>query len=134
MYIEWDNSYSVGIQSFDGQHKKIFGMINALHAAMVEKKTREAMGKTLEELVEYTRTHFADEEVLMEKHKFPEYGQHKRAHDELIVQVNDLYHRFRLGEPVISVELFGFLMNWLKNHIQGVDKKYTAFLNAKGVR
>jgi len=27
-----------------------------------------------------------------------------------------------------------FLKPWLSNHIMGSDKKYTPFLNAKGVR
>lgn len=134
MYKEWNDSYSVGIQSIDEQHKKLFGMINALHEAIKQKRPREVMGRTLEELVEYTMTHFSDEETLMEKYGYPEFATHKQSHAALTVQVNDIFHRFRRGEPVISVELFGFLINWLKEHIQGTDKRYTAFLNSKGIR
>ncbi len=134
MYIGWDESYSVGVKSFDDQHKKIFDMINGMHAAIKEKRPREVMGKTLEDLVEYTRVHFANEENLMERHGYPEYSQHKQEHEHLMAQANDMYHRFRLGEPVITVELFGFLMSWLRTHINGTDKKYTAHMNAKGIK
>ena len=134
VYKDWNESYSVGVLAMDNQHKKLFAMINDLHAAIKAKDTREAMGKVLDGLLEYTREHFANEESLMGQCGYPDFKRHKQLHTELVAQVGEINERFRKGEPVISVELFGFLMNWLTNHIQGADKLYSACLNSKGVR
>ena len=33
----------------------------------------------------------------------------------------------------LSLQVMNFLKDWLLKHIQGSDKKYAPFLNAKGV-
>lgn len=133
-YVQWDQSYSNGIQSFDDQHKRMFELINNLHVAIKEKRAKEAVGETMNGLLDYTRTHFAAEEMVMRSHGYPEFEEHKKLHQQLVAEVNELYLRFDSGEPVLTVELIGFLVNWLKTHIQDTDRRYGPFLIGKGVR
>lgn len=133
MTVQWNEGFSVGVQSLDNQHKKLFDMINTLHIAIHENKPREVTGHSLEELWDYAETHFEEEEVLMEKYGFEGFKQHKQAHNELDLRLNEIYSRFELGEAVISTELSGFLLKWLKEHILGVDKRYSAFMAANGI-
>lgn len=131
--VQWNEGFSVGVQSLDNQHKKLFDMINTLHTAIHENKPREVTGHVLEELWDYVESHFEEEEILMEKYRYGEYKQHKQAHNELDLRLNEIYNRFELGDAVISEELSAFLLKWLKEHILGIDKRYSAFMAANGI-
>jgi hemerythrin len=124
---------SVSIKSIDEEHKILVNMINDLHSAMGSGKGKDVMGKILTGLADYTKTHFAFEENLMQKHGYPGYLAHKGQHDALTKQVNDLYIKFAEGKTMVTVEVMHFLKNWLTDHIQNTDKKYAPFLSSKGV-
>jgi len=131
--ITWTDALSVNIKEIDEQHKKLIAMVNELHSAMGAGKGKAAMGAVLGGLVEYTKTHFAFEEGLMQKHNYVGYLSHKGQHDELTKQVLDLQSRFKEGKTLVTVEVMNFLKDWLSNHIQNSDKKYGPFLNGKGI-
>ena len=131
--ITWDNSYSVKIKVIDGQHQKLVHLVNELYEGLNQGKGREASGKTLDELINYTRTHFAYEEQLFKIHGYPGYADHKAEHDALASKVIDFQKQFKEGKANLALPLMTFLKDWLINHIRGTDQKYTAFLNTKGV-
>jgi hemerythrin len=131
--ITWSDNMSVNIKSIDEEHKILVNMINDLHSAMGSGKGKAVMGKILTGLADYTKTHFAFEENLMQKNVYPGYLAHKGQHDALTKQVNDLYIKFTEGKAVVTVEVMHFLKNWLTDHIQNTDKKYAPFLSSKGV-
>jgi hemerythrin len=131
--MTWNNEYSVHIELVDDQHKKLIGLINGLHDAMKVGKGKEALGKTLSELVDYTAYHFKEEEELFKAYAYPDYLSHKKEHDALTKQAVDLKERFTRGDLFLSNETVLFLKDWLNGHILGSDKKYGPYLNAKGV-
>lgn len=124
---------SVNIRSIDDQHKKLVALVNNLHDAMSAGKGQQVLGKILDELIEYTKTHFATEERLMIAHTYPGYLSHKKEHDGLTQQVIAIHQDFKAGKPVITVEIMRFLKDWLGRHIKGTDQKYGPFLISKGV-
>jgi len=125
--IEWNNQYSVGLNLLDDQHKKLFQLLNTLHDAMKNGKGRDLLGKTLDELISYTVTHFRTEEELFDKHKYVGAIKHKAEHAELTKQAVDLKKRFD-GGAVLTLEVMNFLRDWLNTHIMGSDKKYSSAL------
>jgi hemerythrin len=131
--ITWDESYSVKVKQFDDQHKKLIDMVNELHDAMKVGKGKEVLEKILAGLIQYTVTHFADEDRLMKLHNYPGYEQHKKEHNLLTIRVSDLQRTYHEGSAVLSQSVMTFLKEWLQNHIQGTDKDYGPFLNSKGV-
>ena len=131
--ISWSDRYSVHVAEIDKQHQNLIDLLNELHSAMLAGKGAAALGKTLDGLAHYTVTHFAAEERLMRKHVYPQYQEHKDAHDKLVAQVKELQEQFRSGKAVVSQEVISFLQRWLIGHIMGMDKKYSAHLNAAGV-
>ena len=109
-------------------------MINELHDAMKVGKGKEVLEKILARLIQYTVTHFGDEERLHEEvHNYLDYEQHKKEHNILTVQVSDVQKKYREGSAVLSQSVMTFLKEWLQTHIQGTDNNYSAFLNSKGV-
>lgn len=134
MYMEWNETFKVGIGSIDAQHIKLFSLMNEISDAIDEKRSNEAIGKTLEAVLEYSKTHLAHEENIMRENDYPDYAEHKKAHDQLIKTATEMYDRFKHGEPLMAFDLFLFLVDWWKKHIQGTDKLYSKHLNSKGVR
>lgn len=131
--ITWSDSYGVKVKQFDDQHKKLINMVNDLHDAMRVGKGKEVLEKIMAGLIQYTNTHFADEERLMKLLGYPGYERHKKEHNLLVMQVIDVQRKYNEGGAVLSQSVMTFLRDWLQKHIQGVDENYGPFLNGKGV-
>jgi hemerythrin len=131
--MTWTKELSVNIKQIDDQHKKLVELLNSFHDAMKLGKGKELMESTLSELLNYTIYHFSTEETLFKTHGYPEAIKHKKEHDALTAQALDLKERYSRGDLFLSNETMMFLKNWLNNHIIVTDRKYTAFLNGKGV-
>ena len=128
-FIEWSEKLSVSVTEFDTEHKKLIVMINSLHDAMKSGKGKEALTKILDELTEYVLKHFANEEKLMTKYQYPEYKQHKAAHDEFVKTVVEL--RKKHDQQLLQAgQLLKTLQDWLVTHINMVDKRYGPFIMA----
>ena len=133
-FFPWNSGLSVNINLIDEQHKKLVGMVNELHKAMKLKKSSTVIGSILDRLAEYTVSHFGTEEKLFAQHGYSEEKAHVEIHRKLVAQVVDIQKKFKAGESMVSMELMTFLKDWLVNHIQGTDKKYSSFLRGKGVK
>lgn len=131
--ITWKEAYSVNISEIDNQHKKLVGLINSLHDAMLAGKAKDIMSKTLSDLVDYTLYHFATEEKYFDKYNYPRSEAHKKQHSDLIEQVAALQKKHEDGERVLTIDVMNFLRDWLNDHIIGCDKGYGPYLNSKGL-
>ena len=128
--IEWNSTYSVGLEEIDKQHKVLVDLINKLYDAVLQKKEREILGTILNELVLYTKTHFTVEESLMSILHYPELKSHKMAHDKLIEKLNEFGTEFSSNRTDISAELLEFLKTWLIQHIRKTDIDYADYFKS----
>ncbi|MBI9074075.1 MAG: hemerythrin family protein [Desulfatibacillum sp.] len=128
-FFQWDDKYSVGVARFDQEHKKLIDLTNRFYDAMKEGKGRDVIGPTCRELVNYTKTHFANEELALAKTSYPNLAEHKREHNLFTNQALDLQKKVESGEPVVISSIGNFLKNWLINHIQGTDKTYSKYFS-----
>ncbi len=126
--ITWNDRLSVGYQPIDDQHRRLVELINQLHDAMTQGKGHESLGKTLDGLVDYTQTHFASEEAMMQACGYSGYAGQKAQHVELTRKVLELRSQFHTGQTVITMDVMKFLKEWLVNHIQHADKVAGAFI------
>ncbi len=126
--FQWKEEYSVDHSEIDTQHKRLFQLAGDLHTAMTEGKGKDALTKTLNNLIEYTKHHFACEERLMQLHNYPDFAEHKAFHDELTSRVLEFQRNFDAGRTAMSVELLQFLKDWLGHHIGETDKKVATYL------
>lgn len=130
--LKWSEEYSVGIPEIDEQHKALFGLVDKIHVAILDHKGTAACVEVLDELVDYTRIHFALEQSLMHMGKYPDYENHCVLHRDLVTQVETLQKKIHSGSAAISFELLHFLRNWLHKHILSEDKKYAHFFASNG--
>jgi hemerythrin len=122
-YLVWQDDLNTGIQVIDDQHKRIVDMINSLHQAKVSVGSGGEVGEVLNGLVDYTLSHFAFEESLLEEAGYEFTRPHKRVHEIFIGRVKDFNLRFQAGEDITD-ELLGLLSRWLFNHIRSDDAGY----------
>jgi len=62
--IQWSDSISVNNYAIDNQHKYLIQLVNNLILNSNAKVNSEIIGKTLQDLILFTRDHFRDEEAL----------------------------------------------------------------------
>ena len=124
----WQDDMDTGIDIIDGQHRRIVEMINHLHITQ-KSMERFAVGEVIDELVDYTLSHFSFEEELMVESGYPFAGPHKRVHDVFVKRVGEYQLRFKSGED-ISGELHALLMRWLVGHIKNDDSAYATTVMA----
>jgi methyl-accepting chemotaxis protein len=122
--IRWKPEYSVNVPKMDEQHKRLVGLINRLYAGLKTGKANEVLAGILEELVDYTKTHFAAEESFLQMHRYEGLEEQRRLHARLIEQVEDIRDRYAQGYS-LGTETINFLKNdWLMKHILHVDTRY----------
>lgn len=128
---KWGQDLSVGVSQLDTQHKRLFQVVDDLHQTMKDGKGAEGIGKILGGLLSYTKTHFADEEKVMEKADFPGLADHRKLHEALTEKVADYQNQFESGRIQIVIELSRFLNQWLTSHIKGHDQEYAKFMSSR---
>ncbi len=135
MQIEWHDENSVGVQSIDKQHMRLVSIINDLFKAILADKAHDVLHSILEELAKYTAYHFSYEEHLLTKHGYPTHmlEEHIAEHRELTTRIYDFMVKFNAKEATIDLELYDFLRSWMEQHLCDTDKKYSGFLQSKGV-
>ena len=127
-FMSWQTDYQVGVAEIDNQHRRLVQMVNSLREAMKSGTGKTLVPKVLNELVEYTVSHFSTEERFMQETRYPEYSLHKRQHEELKRQVLQIKAQVDGDSPVNTIEVMNFLKNWLVNHILGSDKKLGQYI------
>ena len=129
--IQWDDSFSIGVEKIDAQHKTWISTINDLHDALTEKKSDNLTEKTnnaIDAMWEYTRFHFKTEEAYMKSINYPDLPRHQAIHDKFSLDVLKIHNDVKDGKMVLSTTVMKMLTNWLQEHILKEDKKIKSFL------
>ena len=131
--VTWDASYSVKVFRCDEDHRKLFALLNQLNDAMKCGRGSQIIQQVVKELADYTKFHFAAEEALLEKTKYPALGSHRAKHQAFIRKIEEFQNELKMGNLPNSISVSDFLRDWLTQHIKQTDQRYSAHLNANGV-
>ena len=132
-FIIWTDEIAVN-DEIDAQHKKLFDIVNELHASVTAGAERSTLANIFNELIDYTINHFQTEERYFVNLSYPDSQAHKKEHDDLTEQVVKLQSQFAEGDLVISFELLDFLYDWLMKHTSDSDIKFRRFLEERDGR
>jgi methyl-accepting chemotaxis protein/hemerythrin len=134
--IEWNEKFSVGYKVFDEQHMKLIEILNDVEALIKDKTIHndllyDRLNILFNELVDYTVYHFETEEKVFEQKNYPLADEHAELHRIFVEKVKEQLSGFKLGkdERKVALEIYNMLLDWLMNHIVGVDKKYIGKLD-----
>lgn len=124
---EFTDDYLTGIALVDAEHRELFRIVDK--ADQLVKSLDSLSGydniiQILNELKEYTKEHFADEEEYMEAIHYEGLSAQKRAHEAFINKLDNIdLNQVDQNPQEYLQELLEFLLGWLINHILYTDKK-----------
>jgi hemerythrin len=127
--ITWQESFSVGVEVIDSDHRLLVSLINQLEDAILGGQGCDVVAAVLRVLVDYTHSHFAREELLMRKAGYRQLEAHIKEHRALTDQVAVLVKKVN-DQPEVTLDraLLDFLQHWLTDHILGADRAYAPYL------
>lgn len=123
--FKWSDSYNLGIDLIDAQHKQIVVYIDMLNDAIINGEV-EKIYEVLEKMKDYTMDHFAFEEQLIQKAGYVLCDAHQKVHRRFEAKIDDFEHQIRNGADPLSVarRIRNALMTWLIQHIKHEDTDY----------
>ena len=124
---EFTDNYLVGIDLIDKEHKELFRIVDKANHLIKSYNASSSYDKIIEilnELKEYTKEHFGDEEEFMESIHYKGIEAQKRAHEAFIDTLENIDLNEIENNPNEYLQnLLEFLLGWLINHILHTDKK-----------
>ena len=95
--LQWVEDLNTGIEEIDIQHRRIVDYINRLHE-LRESPDRAALSEVIAETVDYTISHFAYEERMLEDSGYAFTDLHKRVHELFTRRVGEMQTRFDVNK------------------------------------
>lgn len=131
IFIEWEDTLSVGIDSIDNQHRHLIDLINNLYTTVISSNSHLIIGPLLIELLEYVYIHILTEEAYFDKYQFPDKIAHSRLHTEFIHRIYTLQEHLSNANKPITIDDIKLIKDWFILHIMKQDIVYATFIKNK---
>ena len=131
--LMWKYEYCLGHGVIDSEHKKLFDIANQIFAISNSQENSEKIRKLIHELYDYMNYHFDHEEKFMSEISFPETGQHKKKHQEIIEEMNKMLNASK-GFNILEINLVYIMQKWLLVHIIEEDMKIKKAIDSHELR
>ncbi|MBD7911846.1 MULTISPECIES: hemerythrin family protein [Clostridium] len=122
---EMKDEYRTGVKFIDEQHEKIFDIADRTYMLLKNDLTIDKYDKVVElmdELREYTKFHFKEEEAYMDKIGFKRMFTQKVEHAEFIKKLDDMdLSTIDENQDQYIMNILQFLSDWLVEHILEKD-------------
>ncbi|MDF1548995.1 MAG: bacteriohemerythrin [Bacteroidales bacterium] len=132
--VGWDDSFKIGINSIDEQHKVLFDLINKLYKTYGGSGSKKELKTVLIELLDYTKYHFGHEENIFQQIDYSGTSRHIEQHKKFIARIDGFRQEFDKGDVSVALDVVYFLQDWLLSHIQRTDRSYLNEFNKHGIR
>jgi hemerythrin len=131
-WIDWDESFCVGVDRIDAQHRVFLDYVNELHRQVASGEDAGVVGLTLNRLSDYANFHFAEEEAAMWSAAYRGLDAHRMQHDEFRLQLSRLKSQYSNQDPAVIQGLVEFTGDWLRRHILEVDRRFGGHVRGEG--
>ena len=117
----------VGVREIDEEHDLLLGVVRALEKA-VDTAPRTQVEALLQQLSEFTRVHFATEEIMMRLYAYPEFARHQLEHARLVEQIDQVRSEFAQGHVQPTRSFAAALHHWFTDHVRSHDVALARFV------
>jgi len=121
--IEWKDEFNLGNAAVDEEHKQLIEQINQIYDQIAMPMDVLTIESLLAELQADISAHFALEELLMEQSGYAEFEAHRRDHERLLDDINDLIFQFEEDPEAGKKLLKSTLSDWFGVHFNGFDAR-----------
>ena len=123
------------VAHIEHQHSELVSMFSKLNEAVKNNESRKVIYQIIDDVISFTRVHFADEEQLMVKAAYPEIESHKKMHKELIDEALHLKGKFDyVDEHAFRDWLTHWPLGRVLAHIKYADTHFEEYLAQKGFK
>lgn len=133
MALVWDESFVLGIDEIDEQHRKLVEQFTRFSEAIQEGSDVKILSEMTDFMVEYAQFHFTTEERYMQLYDYPGIAGQLSEHAEFTRYSEDLVQRIRSegASREISLALAGKMVRWLIRHIRSFDREMVDFIKKR---
>ena len=132
----WNERFKINVQSMDIQHERIFSIINSIYVLTTvddNKYKKDELIELTNSLISYIKYHLKHEEDLLKLYNYPHFEEHCQRHQGLMTELYLFLEQVKEDKEIDSQSVVTLFYDWLVGHIEVEDKKYSKFLNDKGV-
>ena len=127
MKYEFTDDYLTGIKSIDKEHEHLFEIANETYDLLKNEFVTDKYDRIvalLEELKDYTKTHFAHEEEYMKSINYQYIWSEIHQHRTFEKKFDDIdLKKLDDSQQEYILEILDFLTKWLSGHIKGADRR-----------
>ncbi len=130
MAIVWRDSMSVANSKVDTDHKRLINLLNTVEKQLENPEEVAPILKTFAQLKIYTLEHFQREEILQLRVRYPKAAAHKRIHQSLVKQLDDIIASVKAkGVAAKADDISALLRHWLIDHVLQEDLPMKAYFS-----
>ncbi len=130
--IAWSNFLSVDVPEMDAEHRQFIARVNELNQAIIESEDKATVARAMDLMLMEAAHHFAHEEELLARWKYPETAAHIAKHAELTAQFQRVMKEFAQTDISFVWAVKGLqFKQLLVEHLLKEDFKYRDFLRAR---
>lgn len=128
----WKKEYETGNWKIDGEHEKMFEILEEAFVVVPDEQREEKIRKVLHHLYDFMKYHFKKEEIYMREISYSGYEQHKQIHNTIIQECNKLLMSINdTEEKLFEKKLALFIDEHIVGHMLNEDKDIVEFANKK---
>ena len=120
-------SYQVGDELLDAQHKVILSYMAKIRACFLTEKNDQDLLTLMDRLDTFCKLHLWDEERVMEEMQFPGIEEHQVQHALFLSHLENFTGRYDELNVAKKIDELNFLKAWFLEHIEVSDRKYAEF-------
>jgi hemerythrin len=123
-WIEWKESYRLGIPAVDYEHQEMIALLNDLHEGLQGEVDPHSVDAFLGEVYARISSHFALEERVMRDRGYDQYDDHKSAHESLLDEMREIMDEHDTGAFENATEVLAEkLQTWFTEHFRTHDAR-----------
>ncbi len=132
----WKESYAVGIENIDIQHKMLFQKVDELVQELEGANRPKVYQEIIQFLKAYVTFHFEDEEAYFKSIGYADQEKHIKQHQDLKQEVEKYAEQLENTGYAMHVvkKCAGMMSAWLVYHVVGEDLKYTTKAKPQSVQ
>ena len=128
-----DSDLVTGSEPMDGEHRLQVGLLGALGDAVAAGRPADAVDEVFDRLLEFTKVHFASEELLMRLYAYDGYAAHVLEHEAALERIEDIRDQYRTGKTDLTLAMVEALGRWIATHTRRADRTLATFLGDAGI-
>jgi hemerythrin len=126
--LEWNDAMSVGIPEIDEDHKFFITLVNRFNESVADRMDIAEVRQRMQDIVNHTERHFADEEKLLNEFGYPDAADHARIHAQVKDELRQVMGSIPTGGTDYELIEAGLkIKQKIIDHILEEDMKYAEY-------